>query len=539
MPKTLLSRTCCWALLGLLLGVVGVGLGRVAGSGPVPGGLLDGGCPPPVPTCVGVAVPVPGGYAAPVPSEPPVPVVAISVHVPATGAVGQDLEYRINVVNRSAAPAHHVVVRDRLPANARLVRANPEPAAGEPELLWQLGTLDAGASREIILVLAPTGQGDVTNCARVQFDHGQCVTTRIARPGLSLRKEGPAEAALNESLNYRLIVTNTGTAEVTGVRLTDSLDAGLEHASGHNALSWDIGTLGPGQSRSVAYQVTAKKAGKLCNRAAAVADGGLREVAENCVTVTEAKLSLTVTGPASLYVNAAATYQLTVTNSGSSPFRQVKLAVPLPAQATFVSAGQAGSLTNAGRVENPSYEQVQWPIGPLAPGASRTVELVLRARRPGLICADATASAERGPAVRARACTEFIGVAGLLLVVVDTDDPVQVGGETRYVINLRNQGTAPVTNIRIEARVPEQMEIVRVQGTSDHRKDGQKIAFEALTLAPRAEARYVITVRALTPGDVRFKVDLWADQLTSGLPVHEEESTTIYSDLPSGRKPAP
>ena len=32
--------------------------------------------------------------------------------------------------------------------------------------------------------------------------------------------------------------------------------------------------------------------------------------------------------------------------------------------------------------------------------------------------------------------------------------------------------------------------------------------------------------------------DLWADQLTSGLPVHEEESTTIYSDLPSGRKPA-
>jgi uncharacterized repeat protein (TIGR01451 family) len=471
----------------------------------------------------------PAIYGTPSPQEPPVPVVAISVHVPAHGAVGQELEYRIHVANRSAAAAHHVEVRDRLPANARFVRANPEPAAGEPELLWQLGTLEAGAQRDIVLVLMPTGQDDITNCARVQFEHGQCVTTRIARPRLSLRKKGPSEAVVNDVLTYRLIVTNTGMVEVTGVRLSDSLAAGLEHASGHNALTWDLGTLGPGQSRSVEYQVTARSPGKLCNQAAVVATGGLREVAENCVAVTEAKLSLTVVGPARLYVNAAATYQLTVTNSGTTPLRQVQLVVPLPAQTTFARANAGGSLANG---------QVHWGIGPLAPGASRTVELVLRARSPGMICPQATASAERGLAVQAQACTDFIGVGGLLLVVVDTDDPVAVGAETRYIINLRNQGTAPITNIRMEARVPEQMEIVRVQGPTNHRKEGQTIHLQPLNLAPRAEARYVVTVRAKTPGDARFKVDLWADQLTAGIPVHEEESTAIYTDLPSRREPA-
>ncbi len=516
-------------LLGLLLGLAGAGLSRVAGSDPGFMPINCGGCPLPVPSCIGIPVLPPTVYGTPGPREPPVPVVAISVHVPAHAAVGQELDYRITVANRSAAAAHHVVVRDRLPANARLVRADPEPAAGEPELLWQLGTLEAGASRDITLVLMPTGQGDITNCARVQFEHGQCVTTRIARPGLSLRKEGPSEAVVNERLIYRLIVTNTGPVDVTSIRLSDSLATGLEHASGHNALTWELGTLRPGQSRSVEYQVTARKPGKLCNRAAVVADGGLREVAENCITVTEAKLSLTVTGPASLYVNAAATYQLTVTNSGTTPLRQVHLAVPLPAQTTFAHAGQGGSLVNG---------QVQWALGLLAPGASRTVDLVLRARSPGRICTEATASAERGLSVQARACTNFIGVAGLLLVVVDTDDPVAVGAETRYIINLRNQGTAPITNIRMEAQVPDQMAIVRVQGASDHRKEGQKITFQALNLAPRAEARYVVTVQAKAPGDVRFKVDLWADQLTAGVPVHEEESTTIYTDLPSRRQPA-
>src|SRR5262249_8937087 len=142
-------------------------------------------------------------------AEPPVPVVAIRVRVAATTPAGQELEYHLRVVNDSRAAAHHVTVRNPVPANARFVRATPEPTFREPELVWRLGTLAPCASREIVLVLRPTG-GDVTNCARVQFEHGQCVTTRIARPQLGIRKTGPREALLYDALAFRIEVVNTG-----------------------------------------------------------------------------------------------------------------------------------------------------------------------------------------------------------------------------------------------------------------------------------------------------------------------------------------
>src|SRR5262245_38807191 len=153
----------------------------------------------PAPRLIAPEADTPGS---PFPQDPPTPVVSIRVRVPAAGAAGQDLEYRICVENESAAPAHHVIVRDPLPQHAKFIRANPEPSAKEPYLEWQLGTLEAGKCREIVLVLQPTGEGDVTNCPRVQFEHGQCVTTRLDLPRLQLRKLGPTQATLYDNLTF-------------------------------------------------------------------------------------------------------------------------------------------------------------------------------------------------------------------------------------------------------------------------------------------------------------------------------------------------
>jgi uncharacterized repeat protein (TIGR01451 family) len=422
-----------------------------------------------------------------------------------------------------------VLVRNPVPGNTRFVGASPEPSIREPELIWQLGTLEAGASRDIVLRLLPNGDGEINNCARVQYEHGQCVATKLAKPGIRLDKSGPLQAVLYDMLTYQLTVTNTGSTEVTGIMVTDSLPPGLEHATGRKQLTWDFGNLAPGQRRNVDYQLVAKTTGKLCNRAVATAAGGLRHEIESCVTVSEAKLTLTMRGPARQYMNQPAAYQLTVTNPGTVRLQNVELADPLPGKTTFVSASDGGQL---------SANEVRWAIGPLEPGASRTVELVLRAGAAERICHEATATAERGLIARAEACTDFEGAAGLQLEVVDTDDPVAVGGTTSYVILVRNQGTAKVTNIRLEARVPEQMAMTRATGPSDSHKDGQVVRFDPLTLDPKSDGRYTVYVKALKPGDVRFKVELRADQLTAG-PVHVEESTTIFKELPPAGLPTP
>jgi uncharacterized repeat protein (TIGR01451 family) len=457
--------------------------------------------------------------------DPPTPSVTIHVRVADHVASGRELEYRLHVENNSSAPAHHVLVRNPLPGNAKFVRASPEPYARAPELLWRLGTLEPGARQEIVLTLVPTGGQEINNCARVQFEHGQCVRTKIDRPSIQLRKDGPSKALVNQTLNYKITVTNTGGSELTNVMLADVLPAGLEHSSGKNRLSWIVAALAPGQSQSIDYQLIAKATGRLCNKTIATAAGELREERENCVAVTEPKLGLTMTGPRARYLNMPAGYEITVSNPGTEPLTDVVLADSLPAQTTFVSASDG---------VQPTGSQVQWSIGTLEPGNSRTVELVLRAQAAGRICNQAIASASHGLTKEAEVCTEFSGLPALSLSVEDTTDPVEVGGTTGYTITVRNPGSKPATNVRIAATVPDQEEVTRAAGASDNRKEGRRILYEPLTLQAGGEALYYVEVKALRPGDVRFRVELTADQLTGG-PVQQEESTTIYAVLPSSR----
>jgi uncharacterized repeat protein (TIGR01451 family) len=303
--------------------------------------------------------------------------------------------------------------------------------------------------------------------------------------------------------------------------LTDILPPGLDHASGKDRLSWILGNLAPGRSESVEYQVTARKVGRLNNKAIATAAGGFRQEKENSVVIGEAKLELTMAGPRKRYVNMPASYQITVTNQGAFPLDNIVITNPLPAQATFVSASQGGVLED---------NLVHWSIGTLQSKESRSVALVLQAQSAGTIRNRATATADRGLTAIAEIVTEFAGISALSLEVADTEDPVEVGGTTSYNIVVRNQGTTPVTRVRISATVPDQLLITQAAGAADNQKQGQRITYEPLTLPAGGEARYRVDVKAQRPGDVRFKVELTADQLTAGS-VEQEESTTIYSPL--------
>jgi uncharacterized repeat protein (TIGR01451 family) len=351
----------------------------------------------------------------------------------------------------------------------------------------------------------------------------------VARPKLTVEKSGPAQALLAETLNYRLTFTNSGGADLTNLLVTDILPPGLEHESRKDRLSWILGTLAPGQSQTVEYHVVARRVGLLCNKTIATAAGGFREEKQSCVRVGEVKLGLGITGPERRYLNLPAAYQITVSNPGTLPLTQVMIHNPVPAQTMFLSASEDGQLIG---------NQVQWRIGTLPPAASRTVEMRLRALEPGRICNQVLATADHGLTKQAEACTQFTGASALTLEVEDTMDPVEVGQETSYNVSVRNTGTDPVTRVQIVATVPEQMAVVRAAGASDHRKEGPKIIYEPLTLSAGAQAQYRIDVKAERPGDVRFRVEMTADQLTAG-PVLQEESTTVFAILPMSLRKRP
>ncbi len=158
--------------------------------------------------------------------DPPVPVVAIRVRVPASATAGQELTYRIFVDNTAMATAHRVAVR--LVADQRQNRPR-DAGAGSKGTRTALDVRHDGrrAPKEITVVVVPDGSGEVRLLARVSFEHGQSVVTHLNQPELRLTKTGPAQAGLGDNLKYQLEVTNTGSADATEVVVTDELPEGL------------------------------------------------------------------------------------------------------------------------------------------------------------------------------------------------------------------------------------------------------------------------------------------------------------------------
>jgi uncharacterized repeat protein (TIGR01451 family) len=390
--------------------------------------------------------------------DPPTPKVVLKVRVPACAAAGQPLEYHICIENSSAAPAHHVLVRNPLPANACFVRATPVPTAKEPELLWALGTLPPCCCREIVLVLQPTGAGDLKNCARVQYEHGQCVVTRIAQA------PPPPE----------------------GIPIVPP----------------------PGMKEK---EIPKEKE---------------KETPREKGQQPGAQLKLQVKAPAQAYVNAPVTYTIVLTNIGKGPATNTLIQCQLPDNTIFDNATQGGRFLS---------NQVAWLIGKLEAGAQRTVEVTYKATAPGKLCNHVVALADDNLEVKVKSCTEFKGASALLFKMVDTQDPVAVGEETSYTIEVINQGGVPATNVQVKAFIPAQLAPLRAKGPTDFQfapgvPSGQTVLFQPLaTLEIGKTARYDVFVKALQPGEVRFSAELTADQLKAGGKVREEESTTIFN----------
>ena len=107
-------------------------------------------------------------------------------------------------------------------------------------------------------------------------------------------------------------------------------------------------------------------------------------------------------------------------------------------------------------------------------------------------------------------------------------DPVEVGSTTTYTIIVTNQGTAPATNVKVSATLPEGMAYDSSTGsTARFILLGKQVDFDPIpSLAPKETVTLTVKVRASQTGDVRFRVEMNADQLTG--PVLEEESTNFY-----------
>ncbi|MBX9677955.1 MAG: DUF11 domain-containing protein [Gemmataceae bacterium] len=356
-------------------------------------------------------------------NDPPIPMVKLRVKAPACSPMGKEIEYRVKVENCSQADAHHVIVKSALPVNVKLISASPIPHQKEPELQWHLGTLPAGGCHDIIVVLSPVGSWDVKNCFRVQFEYGQCVTTKLVGnplpegakglppeitpggktpntspeppfgkgPRLWIQINGPKQQYTNLAATYRIAVANKGNALAKNVLITAHLpkEAAFVAATENgrhllDQVAWFVDEIQPNQIKTVEVSIKTKVAGAICIKATALGDENLRVEDEVCTAFqgVSALLMESVDRDDPIELGSGTSYPILLRNTGSAPVTNIQVRAFIPPELSLVRA--------AGPVDHQPQQATakgQWilfkPLAFLEPDAKTAYEVFVKGERAG------------------------------------------------------------------------------------------------------------------------------------------------------------
>ncbi len=466
------------------------------------------------------------------------PSVVLEEIAPESVSVNQPLTYELVVRNTGATAVANVRVEDESSAGAKFLSSEPAAEAAGGKLVWQLGTLDAGAEKRIKVTVKPTDEGEVRSRAVLSFSAATEARVKVTRPKITLALTAIEASRVGDEIAFTIRVTNTGSGAASKMQLQANLTDGLNHAQG-GVIETDLANLPAGESRTLTLRTLATKAGAQTCSLSVVADGNPAETAKATVAVVEPMLNAKLTGPTKCLVRSEPEFKIELSNPGSAATEPVQAWASIPEGFEFVSATDAGTFDATNRT-------VAWKLSTLAVGGKKEVAIKLRAATivDGTVkvhaqaagAADTTvggvtqaARVTRTIEAKAEGAIKAEGVAALRFEVQDLEDPIEVGKEAVYEIKVINQGTAPCTNVQIVATLADGTSATGANGPTQARGQGQQVSFDAVaTLDAKKEAIFKVKVKGGVAGDLRFRVQVLCDEIKT--PIAKEESTRFIKD---------
>jgi uncharacterized repeat protein (TIGR01451 family) len=460
-------------------------------------------------------------------------------------APGGLLTYDVTVTNHGPVEAVQVQLRLPIPTGAgSCVSLSdggqlPTGCFVTRDMVWTLDRLPVGASRTVEAVLTAAGNlasgSSIAATARADDAAGspQAVaqTTSLVVPASPLtlgltQDEDPVQ--VGDQLEYVVRFGNRGAAALLGSQLVVTLAAGTTvvddggGTQGTGTVTWSLGALNPGQTGERRLRVSiddlAPDDPLVRVTAAAITSGATAARASTVVQVQPVAplgLAMSVT-PEPVDPSQRITYQLTVTNRGATDSADVKLSMPIPEGVT------GGCVRLSDDAQTPAGcfngREIQWALGTLPAGTSRTVEAIFD---PASLADGAVFSAvarvvdAAGSRARATASSTFhtTAAAALMVGLTASADPVLVQDELEYVVRYGNRGAAALLGAQLVVTLPPGTSVLDDGGGTE---DGDAVTWSlgALNVGQTGERRLRVRVDAADPHDPLVRIAQAA--LTSG-----------------------
>lgn len=436
-------------------------------------------------------------------------------------SIGQESTVELIVANHGDATAGNVIVEAWFPATVRLTKTEPQPDAVQKSVSWRFDRLDAGDERRISISLIPSQRGELAANANITFTTAATSQFHVEEPMIRLVMQGPDQVMIGEPAPHIVTVSNPGTGVARNVVIEVKVPDGLEHARGER-LKMDVGSLNPGESRSVRLSLNATSGGTHAVQVEARAGQELRQVASSEVSVLAPELQLAVAGPSFRYVGRDAQYRIAVRNNGQATTSNVRATCLVPEGFEFLAAGRGGKF-------DPASRTVGWFVGSVQPNETIEMSLSLKPVTAGEFVPVARVISEHGAAVEAQTTTKIEGTASLVLEVADLDDPIEIGRETAYEIRVSNEGSRDASNVGLSIELPGGMTLVDAAGPSEHISESGLVVFRSLpALPPGKTATFLVHIKGSQAGNQRIRARLVSDSIQE--PLTEEEITRFYAE---------
>lgn len=472
------------------------------------------------------------------------PLVALEKYGPASLKVGEMAVYEIVVRNLGPGSAQRVRITEELPPGAKVLAADPQGVMDERCVIWEVTVPPPGGERVLRLALQPAAAGAAPRGTHLSVlavpdvdPNVRQVSTAPApapaparaatrRPTLAVHVHGPDTVVAGRQVVFDVTYVNQGRQPIAGLVLFGYLPQGLKHPMGHN-IEAAVGTLPAGASKTIKLTVTAVRAGRYPVAVKVMAPQQEPATAETTITVTEGGLKVQPAPVSQLPLGRAGEVHVLVSNETAEPLKNVVVTHALEEGMQFLGASDRG-LCNA------DGHSVHWLLETLGPGESHTLKLRIRPTKSGSIAAAVAARADGLDEVRIERALEVRGQADLTVRVLDRDNPLEVGRETVYEIQVANRGSSPASGVKLEVAFTEGLQAKRASGPTQQKLDRRRVAFEPLpVLQPRGQVVYRVAALGLgTAGQrnsyERLCVTLTSDQL--GTPVRREHETLVYRD---------
>ena len=331
------------------------------------------------------------------------PTLGVSKSGPAVGSPGGLLTFTLTVTNSGGLDAYNVTLRDVLADKYTYVSSSPAGTVSDGSVVWSLGTLAAGGTTSVSLTVRVDGSvpnaTTLLDTALVTWQDGQgnsygpatgvLGTTIYTIPILQVAKTGPGLAGPGDNCTYTITVTNVSSAVADNVTLVDHIPMDMTYVSSSPpgtpggspvaTVTWDLGTIAAGGSRSVSITLNASEnitsERTVVNVAAVMWDDGLGNIygpasgSAQTLICPGPMLSIDITGPATGEPCDTLTFTIEVTNvSANVTAENVTLGYILPFGTSYVGSSGGGTYSDG---------VVSWDLGSLAAGGSRQVTVTI------------------------------------------------------------------------------------------------------------------------------------------------------------------